>query len=40
MFPLLEVFDEKLFDLGESEVKSFEPETAKWRNVFMQLDAG
>ena len=35
-----ETLDEKLFDLGESKVKSLEPETAKWPNVFMQHDAG
>ena len=35
-----EMLDEKLFDLGESKVKSLEPETAKWPNVFMQHDAG
>ena len=40
MFSLLEMLDKKLFDLDESEVKSFEPETAKWPNVFMQHGAG
>ena len=40
MFSLVEMLDKKLFDLGESEVKSFEPEMAKWPNVFIQHGAG
>ena len=40
MFSLLEMLDKKLFDLDESDVKSFEPEMAKWPNVFMQHGAG
>ena len=40
MYPPREILDEKLFDVGESEMKSFELETAKWPNVFLQHDAG
>ena len=40
MYPPREMLDDKLFDVGESEMKSFELETAKWPNVFLQHDAG